>query len=463
MKPHPLAKIFQRLPEEQLRELALSIEADGLQEPIVTYEGKILDGLNRQEACLRAGREPRYVEWNGKGSPVRFVLAKNLWRRHLNESQRALVAATFLEQLEKEARARAKADVSVPRGTPGRAAAVAGRTAHVSARSVARAKRVLEEAPKKAVDAIRAGDKTLGQVERELKRATQVEQAKAYVPPVGEWPVISIDPPWRYEDELDGSDRARGGTPYPTMSIEEIAALELPVAQDAAVFLWVTNSHLIDPEAYAFVADTWHRKYELEPKGICTWEKANLGLGHYFRNITEHLVLLVRGKPVFTEEKPRSHFRAPVGEHSEKPAAAYMVIERFCAAQQRLEMFARAPRPGWATSGSELGPPPMFIDTPAGKAAVAAINAGMQPRPPHLPVGWIEDGGAFSTEIDGIKYYVQQPNGSMTWEWHRPKQRGNRQLIGGGYSTAQDAMNQAEFDGTVLNERATQARKKGAK
>jgi N6-adenosine-specific RNA methylase IME4/ParB-like chromosome segregation protein Spo0J len=195
---------------------------------------------------------------------------------------------------------------------------------------------------------------TVKQAAKALNREKQVDQAKAYVLPAGEWPVIAIDPPWSYDDKLDGSDAARGGTPYPSMSIEEIAALELPLAKDAAVFLWVTNSHLIDPEAYAIVAATWKGKYGLEPKGIATWEKDKLGLGSYFRNKTEHLVLLVRGKPVFTEEKPWSHFRAPVGEHSEKPAAAYMAIEKFCAATQRLELFARAPRPGWVTTGSEL-------------------------------------------------------------------------------------------------------------
>lgn len=214
----------------------------------------------------------------------------------------------------------------------------------------------LEPADQRAVaKRVAKTGETIKQAARSLDRIEQVKQARAYVTPEGEYGVIVTDYPWRYDDELDGSDAARGGTPYPTMSIAEICDYEIPAAADCALFMWVTNAHLIDPNAYAVVADSLGERYGFTPKGIATWEKDKLGLGHYFRNKTEHLVLLVRGKPVFTDEKPWSHFRAPIGEHSEKPAAAYMAIEKFCASTSRLEMFARDEvRPGWVTTGSEL-------------------------------------------------------------------------------------------------------------
>lgn len=210
------------------------------------------------------------------------------------------------------------------------------------------------EAQVEVAERVAETGESVKQAAKALKHAEQVKQAREYVVPEGEYAVLVVDPPWPYEDELDGSDAARGGTPYPAMKIAGICDLKLPVAQDAAVFLWVTNSHLIDETAYGFVAQEWRRRYGLVPKGIVTWEKDRIGLGRYFRNKTEHLVLFVRGKPVFTDEKPWSHFRAPVGEHSEKPEAAYLAIEKFCASTSRLEMFARAPRKGWVTTGSEL-------------------------------------------------------------------------------------------------------------
>jgi hypothetical protein len=53
-----------------------------------------------------AGVEPRFVEWAGTGSPVEWVIATNLTRRHLTTSQRAVVALDLLPLLEPEAKER---------------------------------------------------------------------------------------------------------------------------------------------------------------------------------------------------------------------------------------------------------------------------------------------------------------------------------------------------------------------
>jgi hypothetical protein len=54
----------------------------------------VLDGRNRQRACNETGVAPRYRDLTDKdGHPLRFVIAKNLSRRHLDESQRAMMAA----------------------------------------------------------------------------------------------------------------------------------------------------------------------------------------------------------------------------------------------------------------------------------------------------------------------------------------------------------------------------------
>jgi hypothetical protein len=89
---HPLAGIFPILEGEPLLELAGDILANGLHEPIVLYEDKILDGRNRYRACLAAGVEPRFETYNGS-DPLAYVVSLNLKRRHLDESQRAMVAA----------------------------------------------------------------------------------------------------------------------------------------------------------------------------------------------------------------------------------------------------------------------------------------------------------------------------------------------------------------------------------
>lgn len=103
---HPAAGIFPLVGKADLVALAADIEAHGLRHPITLLDGAILDGRNRALACVSAGVAPRFVEWDGIGSAVDFVLSENLRRRHLDESQRAMVGARAKPLYEAEARAR---------------------------------------------------------------------------------------------------------------------------------------------------------------------------------------------------------------------------------------------------------------------------------------------------------------------------------------------------------------------
>ena len=91
---HQAAKIFPQMSEAEYEQLKADIGTNGLREEIVTYQGQILDGSHRDRACLASHIEPRYREYEGD-DPVNFVVSMNLHRRHLNASQRAMIAVAL--------------------------------------------------------------------------------------------------------------------------------------------------------------------------------------------------------------------------------------------------------------------------------------------------------------------------------------------------------------------------------
>ena len=63
-----------------------------MREPIILFEGAVLDGRNRLRACQAIGIQAAFLPYLGK-DPLGYVISANLRRRHLSESQRAMVAA----------------------------------------------------------------------------------------------------------------------------------------------------------------------------------------------------------------------------------------------------------------------------------------------------------------------------------------------------------------------------------
>ena len=61
---------------------------------IVVHEGAILDDRNRYQACLMAGVDPAFDEFDDSGADaLNFVMSLNMHRRHLTDGERATAAA----------------------------------------------------------------------------------------------------------------------------------------------------------------------------------------------------------------------------------------------------------------------------------------------------------------------------------------------------------------------------------
>jgi ParB-like chromosome segregation protein Spo0J len=204
MEAHKYAKYFPVLENEEFKLLVDDIKKNGQLEPIILFEGKILDGVNRFNACKKLGIEPIIEEYDGD-NPLSYVISVNIRRRHLNESQRAMLATEILPELEKQAKERKKQNAKEQRPEGSKkfmsscdknqeldknkkdhlARDEAGKMFNVSGSMVQKAKRIKEEAKKEKdlkeeVNEIIQGKKTVTEVDREIseKKAEKREKEK---------------------------------------------------------------------------------------------------------------------------------------------------------------------------------------------------------------------------------------------------------------------------------------------
>jgi protein gp37 len=161
---HPLADIFPLMQGPDFDALAEDIRSNGLRERItVTSDGKIIDGRNRYLACLKAKVEPKFDEYKGKGNLLAYVISKNLHRRHLDESQRGMVAA----RLATMKRGHPESNPSIEGFTAKQAASLL----NVSHATVERARTVLEHGSPELIRAVDQGEVAVSKAAQSIPRA----------------------------------------------------------------------------------------------------------------------------------------------------------------------------------------------------------------------------------------------------------------------------------------------------
>ena len=161
---HPAADIFPEMSEQEFADLLEDIKINGLLEPIVLYEEKVLDGRHRLRACQMAGIEPRFEKWSNGESPATYVVSKNLHRRHLNTSQRALVAARLADFPPGGDRKKQAADLR-----SGLTQAEAAKKLNVGERTVSKARAILDGAEQEEIKAVETGRKSVDAIEAKLR------------------------------------------------------------------------------------------------------------------------------------------------------------------------------------------------------------------------------------------------------------------------------------------------------
>lgn len=234
---HPAAELFPPMSDDEFGRLIADIRDHGQRDPIVVHQSAVIDGRNRFLACQRLGIEPKSVEWDGVGTIEAFVVSKNLHRRHLNESQRAMIAAR-LATLRQGRPVDSKGDFE--KGTIGPFSpsapviAEAAKLLNVSGGSVKRARVVLEKGTKEEIKSVEEGVAAVSSVAKTIK----AKQA----PPVPAGPLnvayIKNYQGRRYPTR-PVADRMANALDQLDNAIEAIGTLMGEAADDSIDFDWV--------------------------------------------------------------------------------------------------------------------------------------------------------------------------------------------------------------------------------
>lgn len=371
---HDAIFIMPKMKAQDYEDLKTDISKNGLQIPILRYQGKVLDGRHRLQACLELGIAPHFSDLPSAAndSPEQVVISLNLHRRHLTEAERALVGARTTNS-----------NIGTNQHTAG---AVSQRQVaqelNVSVDSIQRAKKVLNQGIPELIEALESGKidisnaakiaqlakdhqsqinfddiKTIQEASkainkakfenRRIERIQEIEAKRANNQPLesslGTFSVIYADPPWDYMGEL--------AVGYPCMSVKEIC--EMPINQistdDAVLFMWCSSSLL--PEALE-VVNAWGFNF----KTSAVWDKDFSGQGTYFRQGHEVLMIATRGcvPEVPYDARPPSVLKFKRREHSRKPDELYQIIDRMYPELNKVELFCRGePAQGWTGWGNE--------------------------------------------------------------------------------------------------------------
>lgn len=363
-------QVMPPLSADEYEELKADIQARGVLVPVEYDEsGEILDGHHRVRICEELGitEWPRVVRLGlSEAGKLTHARQLNLARRHLDREQKRALIAQQLRETPQLSNRQIAASLGVDHKT-----VAAEREQLESIGEIPQcdretsdgrtypAQRQEPERPTayRYVDPTPAGQEAVLESAKKVRaeRAAAVREqndakrreAVSLPVPAGQYRTIVIDPPWPIEINDRDVRPGQVGMPYPTMSVEEIAAFKLPAADQCIAFVWTTQKFL--PATFEIVK-AWGLTYLF----TMVWHKPGgpqpFNLPQYN---CEFIVVARRGGVPFLDTKQFfTCFQAPRREHSRKPDEFYDVVRRVTA-EPRIDIFSREPREGFDQFGNE--------------------------------------------------------------------------------------------------------------
>ena len=342
-------------PEERAS-LRADVARRGIVVPVeITKAGVIVDGHHRHAVALELGLEQVPVRIVSPEDEIDYLYSAALERRQLEKSQRAALAIRRAGYLEAKDAATGRRNANLRNGSVdvanlphrGPTRRIAADMAGVSERLIQDAVKVERDDPAKFAQLLSGeltANRALQMIERETRYASIGETPR--MPPFT-YELILADPPWNLGSNTSASAPDQH---YPTLALDDIAALPVPSADNALLYLWAVNSHLREA---LHVMDAWGFEYRSNE----VWVKQSIGRGVWTRHQHELLLIGRKGhaRPAHPNLLASSVITADRREHSRKPDVVYDRLELLYPERSKLELFARGKqRHGWIFWGNQV-------------------------------------------------------------------------------------------------------------
>ena len=369
-------KLIPALTAEEFKQLEENILKDGIRDPLVLWNGYLIDGHNRYQIAFKHGLEYKTIdkEFKDEDEVIIWMIDNQDGRRNLTDGWKYKLQQRKKEILLKKGKAKMSiggelkeglsiVDKPLPKHDTRKEIAKA---LDWSTGKVAMADIVFKKATPELEEKVLSNEITINQAYQEIKkeekkeiRDKKIEEIKVKIETENlslknkKYHVIAIDPPWAYSEKGGfssddyNSQSNRGAVDYPTLSVEQIKKIELPEAEDCVLFLWTTHAFLKDSFE---ILNEWGYNY----KATLVWDKVKMGLGRTIRMQVEFCLIAIKGNPIINGNSERDIITESRREHSRKPEAFYEMVDRMCIGN-KLDYFSRQNRINWDHYGAEQG------------------------------------------------------------------------------------------------------------
>ena len=380
-----LKKYMRPLRDEEYEKLKESVLSEGIRDPLVTWNGRLLDGYHRYKIAQEYNLEYKTIDIDipDKEAAKEWMIINQLGRRNLTPQETSYYRGKLYESKKRQG---ARTDLTSGQNVQklstaeeiGKQYGVDEKTIRRDAEFSKVVDKITEEVGEEAKRAILSGQanipkkdieklieikqkapelvKPVLQGEVPLRRAKLEVQKKIAAsipkpaPPEGKYAVIYADPPWPVGSMVMDKWESPIEEKYPTMSIEEIKQLPIKelAAEQCSLFLWTTHTFL--PDALKLIEE-WGFKY------FCciTWDKGNGWTQNGFHKRTEFLLYAYKGGinvNQYGDAIPTLIFEQKT-YHSKKPDIIRDMIKNKTP-EPRIELFARGYYDGWEVWGNEV-------------------------------------------------------------------------------------------------------------